>query len=42
MIIETETGDDLEGHRRDLETLRGLVGAGKRRGRKAAEKTKRT
>jgi deoxyribonuclease-4 len=25
MIIETETGDDLEGHRRDLETLRGLV-----------------
>ena len=25
MILETETGDDLEGHRRDLETLRGLV-----------------
>ncbi len=25
MIIETETGDDLAGHRRDLETLRGLV-----------------
>jgi deoxyribonuclease-4 len=25
MIIETETGEDLEGHRRDLETLRGLV-----------------
>jgi deoxyribonuclease-4 len=31
MIIETETGDDLEGHRRDLETLRGLVRPGKRR-----------
>ena len=39
MIIETETGDDLEGHRRDLETLRGLVGAGKRRGKKAAKRT---
>jgi deoxyribonuclease-4 len=25
MIIETETGDDLAGHRRDLETLRGLA-----------------
>ncbi len=24
MVIETETGDDMEGHRRDLETLRGL------------------
>ncbi len=24
MIIETETGEDLAGHRRDLETLRGL------------------
>jgi deoxyribonuclease-4 len=24
MILETETGDDLEGHRRDLETLRRL------------------
>jgi deoxyribonuclease-4 len=24
MVIETETGDDLEGHRRDLEVLRGL------------------
>ncbi|MFL6259064.1 MAG: deoxyribonuclease IV [Thermoanaerobaculia bacterium] len=24
MIIETETGEDLEGHRKDLETLRGL------------------
>ena len=42
MIIETETGDDLEGHRRDLETLRGLVRPGKRRGKKAAERTKRT
>jgi deoxyribonuclease IV len=25
MIIETETGEDLEGHRKDLETLRGLI-----------------
>jgi deoxyribonuclease-4 len=25
MILETETGDDMAGHRRDLETLRGLV-----------------
>ncbi len=35
MIIETETGDDLEGHRRDLETLRALVippAAGRRGG----------
>jgi deoxyribonuclease-4 len=29
MILETETGDDLEGHRRDLETLRGLFASGK-------------
>ena len=28
MIIETETGDDMAGHRRDLETLRGLVASG--------------
>lgn len=33
MIIETETGDDLEGHRRDLETLRGLVAPKRRKGR---------
>lgn len=25
MVLETEPGDDMEGHRRDLETLRGLV-----------------
>lgn len=31
MILETEPGDDMEGHRRDLETLRGLVGLGKRK-----------
>jgi len=24
MVVETEPGDDMEGHRRDLETLRGL------------------
>ncbi|HEX4497669.1 MAG TPA: deoxyribonuclease IV [Thermoanaerobaculia bacterium] len=29
MILETETGDDLEGHRRDLETLRRLFEDGK-------------
>jgi len=33
MVIETETGDDLEGHRRDLETLRGLVIPRRRRRR---------
>ena len=38
MVIETEPGDDMEGHRRDLETLRGLVGLGnKRKGKKRAE-----
>jgi deoxyribonuclease-4 len=26
MVVETEPGDGMEGHRRDLETLRGLVG----------------
>lgn len=25
MVVETEPGDEMEGHRRDLETLRGLV-----------------
>lgn len=25
MVLETEPGDEMEGHRRDLETLRGLV-----------------
>ena len=34
MVVETEPGDDMENHRRDLETLRGLVGLGKRRKRK--------
>jgi deoxyribonuclease-4 len=33
MVVETEPGDGMEGHRRDLETLRGLVGARKRRRR---------
>jgi deoxyribonuclease-4 len=32
MIVETEPGDEMEGHRKDLETLRGLV-APRRRGR---------
>jgi deoxyribonuclease-4 len=31
MVLETEPGDDMEGHRRDLETLRGLVGLGKKK-----------
>jgi deoxyribonuclease-4 len=26
MVLETEPGDEMEGHRRDLEVLRGLVG----------------
>jgi deoxyribonuclease-4 len=26
MVVETEPGDDMEGHRRDLEVLRGLIG----------------
>jgi deoxyribonuclease-4 len=26
MVLETEPGDDMEGHRRDLDTLRGLAG----------------
>lgn len=34
MVVETEPGDDMEYHRRDLETLRGLVGMGKRRRRR--------
>jgi deoxyribonuclease-4 len=34
MVLETEPGDDMAGHRRDLETLRGLVGLGKKRKRK--------
>src|SRR4051794_4608882 len=31
MIIETETGENLEGHRKDLETLRGLAKSPRRR-----------
>ena len=33
MILETEPGDEMEGHRRDLETLRGLVGKKRKRRR---------
>jgi len=33
MVVETEPGKEMEGHRRDLETLRGLVGVRKGRGR---------
>lgn len=33
MVVETEPGKEMEGHRRDLETLRGLVGARKGKGR---------
>jgi deoxyribonuclease IV len=33
MVVETEPGKEMEGHRRDLETLRGLVGARRRRRR---------
>ena len=35
MVVETEPGDDMEGHRRDLNTLRGLVGLKKRRRKRA-------
>jgi len=34
MVVETEPGKEMEGHRRDLETLRGLVGVRKGRGRR--------
>ncbi|HYG65013.1 MAG TPA: hypothetical protein VEL74_20695, partial [Thermoanaerobaculia bacterium] len=38
MVLETEPGDDMKGHRRDLNTLRSLAGAPalKRRRRKKA------
>lgn len=36
MVLETEPGDDMEGHRRDLEVLRGLVGLGKKKRKKRA------
>lgn len=35
MVLETEPGDDMEGHRRDLNVLRVLVGLKKRRRRRA-------
>ena len=31
MVLETEPGDEMEGHRKDLETLRGLVNPRRRR-----------
>lgn len=31
MILETEPGDGMAGHRKDLELLRGLIGLGKKR-----------
>ena len=34
MVLETEPGDDMAGHRRDLNVLRGLVGLKKRRKKK--------
>lgn len=34
MVVETEPGDDMAGHRRDLNTLRGLVGLKKKRKRR--------
>lgn len=33
LVLETEPGDEMEGHRRDLETLRGLVGMKRRKKR---------
>jgi deoxyribonuclease-4 len=38
MVVETEPGDGMEGHRQDLETLRGLVGLGKKRKKKGRRK----
>ena len=35
MILETETGDEMAGHRRDLEVLRGLVAPSSRVGRRS-------
>ena len=34
MVVETDPEDDMEGHRKDLNTLRGLVGLAKRRKRR--------
>jgi deoxyribonuclease-4 len=34
MVVETDPEEDMEGHRRDLETLRELVGLGRKRKRK--------
>lgn len=34
MVLETEPGDEMKGHRRDLNTLRGLVGLKKKRRRR--------
>ena len=34
MVVETEPGKEMEGHRRDLETLRGLVGGRRKGGRR--------
>lgn len=36
MVLETEPGDEMEGHRRDLNTLRGLVGLKKKRKRRVS------
>lgn len=33
MVLETEPGDEMEGHRRDLEILRGLVGPKRKKGK---------
>ena len=42
MVLETEPGDEMEGHRRDLNTLRGLVGLKKRRKRRLSSPTGRS
>jgi deoxyribonuclease IV len=36
MVVETDPEDDMEGHRKDLNTLRGLVGLKKRRRKRRA------
>jgi len=42
MVLETEPGDDMAGHRRDLNTLRGLVGLKKRKRRVSSPSGRRS
>lgn len=42
MVVETEPGDEMEGHRRDLEVLRGLVEPKKRKRRRLSSRSCRS